>query len=112
MRVVPERPDLLRPEAVDVAAARLDGVLRHPGDTVLSVRDVEAVPVDRHAVADVLVDERDLDEVSLSDAKLRAGRTAVERPGVHLLARGEPHWGLLGGECDRVVRLALRACEG
>ena len=73
MRVVPERPDLFRAETVDVAAARLDGVLRHPGDTVFRVRDVEAVPVDRHAVADVLVDERDLDEVALPDAKLRAG---------------------------------------
>ena len=95
MRVVPERPDLLRAEAVDVAAARLDGVLGDSGDAVFGVRDVEAVPVDRHAVADVLVDERDLDEVALTDAKLRAGRAAVERPGVHLLARGEPHRSLL-----------------
>jgi len=28
--------------------------------------------VDRHAVADVLVDERDLDEISCADAKLGA----------------------------------------
>ena len=82
MRVVPERSDLLRPEAVHVAAARLDRVLRDAGDAVLRVRDVEAVPVDRHAVADVLVDERDLDEVASANAELRAGRAAVERPRV------------------------------
>jgi hypothetical protein len=112
MRVVPERPVLLRAEAVDVAAARLNSVLRDAGDAVLRVRDVEAVPVDRHAVADVLVDERDLNEISLTDAKLRAGRPAVERPGVHLLARRESHWSLLGGERDLVVRRALRARKG
>ena len=75
-------PTCSGPEAVDVAAAGLDRVLRDAGDAVLRVRDVKAVPVDRHAVVDVLVDERDLDEVALPDAELGAGGAAVERPAV------------------------------
>ena len=79
VRVVPERPDLLRSESVGVALAREDGVLRHAGHAVLGVRDVDAVPVDRDALLDVLVPEHHFDVVALSHAKLRAWRSAVER---------------------------------
>ena len=90
VRVVPERPDLRGPEAVDVAPARRDGVLRHAGDAVLGVRQVDAVPVDRDAVLDVLVAQRHLDEVALADAQLGPGHGAVERERLDGPARCEP----------------------
>jgi hypothetical protein len=64
--VVPERPDLVRAEAIGVAVAWRHGVLRDAGDAVLRVRDVHAVPVHRNAFFDVAVDERHLDEVALA----------------------------------------------
>ena len=73
MRVVPERPDLLRAKAVDVALARQDGVLSDARDAVLGVRHVHPVPVDGHALGDVAIHERHLDEVALAHAQLRSG---------------------------------------
>ena len=89
VRVVPERADLLRAEAVHVALAGQDGILGHACDPVLGVRHVDAVPVDRHALLDVLVDQRHLDEVALAHAQLRSGRPAVEGQRVDWSARGE-----------------------
>ena len=74
-------PTCVGAEAVDVALAREHGVLGHTGDAVLRVRDVDAVPVDRDALVDVLVRERHLDEVALLDAQLRAGRACRRRSG-------------------------------
>ena len=108
MRVVPEGPDLLRAEAVDVAPARRHRVLGHARNAVLGVRDVDAVPVDRHAVVDVLVDEGDLEELPALHADLGAGRAAVERPRVDLLPRGEADPRLLRGQRDADVRLPRR----
>jgi hypothetical protein len=71
VRVVPERPDLLGAETVDVALAGEHRVLGHARDAVLRVRDVHAVPVDRHALGDVLVSEGHFDEVPLAHAELR-----------------------------------------
>ncbi len=63
--VVPERADLLRAEPVGVALAGRDGVLSDAGDTILCIRHVDAVPVDRYALIDVLVSEDHLDEIPL-----------------------------------------------
>jgi hypothetical protein len=53
--VVPERPNLSWPEAVDVPLPRKDGVLRDSRNTVVRVWNVDAVPVDRDAPGDVPV---------------------------------------------------------
>ena len=87
--MVPERPDLLGAEAVHVTLARQDGVLRDAGHPVLGVRDVDPVPMDRHALVDVLVQQGYLDEISLAHAQLRPGRAAVEGQGVDRAARRE-----------------------
>ena len=50
--VVPERPDLVGDEPVGVLAALGHGVLGHPGDAVLGIRHVDAVPVQGDAVLD------------------------------------------------------------
>jgi hypothetical protein len=106
VRVVPERPELVGAKAVDVALTRHDGVLRHSGDAVFRVRHVHAVPVDRDAFVDVLVDQGRLDKVALADADLRAGNLAVEGPRFGSPAAAELHIGLLGDQGDPVVRFA------
>jgi hypothetical protein len=78
VRAVPVRAGILGDEAVDVLAALLDCVLRHPGHAVLGVGHVHAVPVEGCAVGDRLIDERDLDEVTLGRPDLRTRRRAVE----------------------------------
>ena len=78
VRVVPERSYLLDPESVRVALAGEDSVLRDAGDPILGVRDVHAVPVDRHPFLDILVLEHHFDVVALSHTKLRPRRHAVE----------------------------------
>ena len=74
VRVVPVRAGLVDPEAVDVRATRVHGVLRHTRHAVLGVRDVDSVPMDRHALVYVAVDERHLDELARTHAELGAGR--------------------------------------
>ena len=78
MAVVPERADLLGAEPVDVPLARENGVLRHASDAVLGVRHVDAVPVNRHALVDVLVHDGHLDQFTLVYAQLGPGDAAVE----------------------------------
>ena len=91
--VVPERPDLVRPEAVGVGLARQHCVLCHAGDAVLSVRNVDAVPVDGHALGDVVVAEHDLHQVALPDAEFRARRGPVVGQRVHDAPRREADLG-------------------
>ena len=79
MAVVPERPDLLGPEAVRVALSGEHRFCVTPATPSSRVRNVDAVPVDGHAVRDVLVHEHHLDEVALADAELGARRPPVER---------------------------------
>ena len=103
VRVVPERSELLRAEAVRVALAGQDGVLRDAGHAVLGVRHVDAVPVDRDAVVDVFVPEDDLDEVALPDAELRPGRPPVERQRVHDAPGREANVGRPRGQLEARV---------
>ena len=56
-------------EAIAVAAARHDRVLGHARNAVFCVRNVDPVPVDGDAAVDVLVPERDLDEVAVVHAE-------------------------------------------
>ena len=113
VRVVPERPDLLRAKAVDVTLAGRDGVLRHACDAVLGVRHVDAVPVDRHALCDVRVREGHLDEVALRHPELGPGRALVERQRVDLAARGELDRRVPGRQREpRVGRPLARAVQG
>ena len=72
MRVVPECPDLGGPEAIRVAPAWSHGILRHAGDAVFAVADVDPVPVHRDAAGDVPVPECHFDKVAFSHAQLRA----------------------------------------
>jgi hypothetical protein len=65
VRVVPEGPHLLGAEPVDVRAAHRHGVLRHAGDAVHRVRDVDAVPVQGHPVRHRLVGQPYLDQLPL-----------------------------------------------
>ncbi len=103
VRVVPVRARVRRAEAVDVRAARTHAVLRHAGDAVLRIREVDAVPVDRHAVADVPVHERRLDEVSLVDRAARGparGRRTSAHGSFGPTAAGSPPSARRGG-CER-----------
>jgi hypothetical protein len=106
VRVVPEGSELLGPEAIRVGLAGANGVLRHSGHAVLAVRDVDAVPVHRDPVVEVLVPERHLDEVALVDAELGPGNLAVEGQRVDLSSRIEPDPGLLRGEHEADVGAA------
>ena len=112
VRVVPERPDLLCAESVRVARAGQDGVLRDAGHAVLGVRHVDAVPVDRDAVLDVVVPEDDLHEISLRDSKLWAGRLPVERQRVYDAPRREADVGSPRGQLEaRVGRVVARPVQ-
>ena len=105
--VVPERPDLVGDEPVGVLAALGHRVLGHPGDAVLGIRHVDAVPVQGDAVLDRGVAQVHLDELALGRGDGRARGLAVERVPVDLTVGGEPHLSLTGDEVDRDVRLAL-----
>ena len=88
------------------ASPRADGVLGDPRDAVLGVGDVDAVPVQRHAVGHVDIGQRDL---TRSPVRLdrRAGRAAVEGVPLHPLAAGQRERLRARREFDRDVRLPV-----
>jgi hypothetical protein len=96
--VVPVRPGVLGPEAVDVLAADPHRVLRHAGHPVDGVGHVDAVPVQRDAVRDGLVDQPHLDQLPLPRPEDRPRRAAVEREAVDLLLRDQPEALLARGQ--------------
>ena len=68
--VVPERPDLVGAEAVDVASAGRYSILGDTGDAVLGVRQIDAVPVDGDALLDASVPQGHLDKIALANPQL------------------------------------------
>ena len=90
VRVVPVRADLVGDEPVGVRLPHRHRVLRDAGDAVLGVGDVDAVPVQGHAVRHRRVDQPDLDELPLHGVDHRAGRRVVDGVAVDLLAGSQP----------------------
>ena len=105
--VVPVRAGVLRDEPVHEAPADGHGILRHARDTVRRVGDVDAVPVQRRPVGHRLVDEGDLDEVTLVGADRRSGRRAVHRVPLQGSTAGHADPAASRRELDPHVR---RAC--
>ena len=102
--VVPVAPRLPGHEPVGVLLARPHGVLGDAGDTVLGVRHVDAVPVQRDPVGDVVVGQPHLEELALGDVDLGAGRGAVEGvPVLDLAPRCQLQRLPTGDEVDDVV---------
>ncbi len=109
--VVPIAPHAIDDEPVRVALAGTDGVLRHAGDAVRGIRDVDAVPVQRDAVRHVVVDDVHLDE--LPDPRGDGGTRgpAVERVAIDGVARREIDLAAFGGQLDLDVGHPLRILD-
>src|SRR5215217_3352308 len=78
MGVIPKRASPIGDKAVSELTSDRHRVLSHTGHAVHGIRDINAVPVQRNSGSYRLITQMHLNQLTLYDADLRAGRCAID----------------------------------